>query len=146
MVARTVGDRCTLGQVQFTGHVGLHPSLLGKGGPDISYQRVVEAVVVHQEIGHATATEVPKHAFGQAGDGGTHLARQAHGYIVAGEHHLIYLFIHLRLVLLDPCQLGGGEVARRVEQMRQASFLSQSFESPLSVGHSARVAPDDGRP
>ena len=55
------------------------------------------------------------------------------------------LFVNGRLILLNPSQFGGREVARRIQQMWKASLLSQCFESLLSVGHGSGVAPDNGR-
>ena len=144
LVATAIGDGRAGLQPQLLGGGGADHALLAERGHDVGYQAAVEAVVVEQELCHAVLLEVPEHAFRQSADGGVHRARQAHGQIVAGQHHLVYLAVHLGLVILHPCQLGGGEVAGRVEQMAQALVGAQGLEGLLAVGHGARVAPDDG--
>ena len=79
--------------------------------------------------------EVPEHALRQSRYRGVGHTAQLHGEVVARQHHLIYLIIYLRLILLDPSQLGRGKVARRIEQMPQALSRTQVAESPLAVRH-----------
>ena len=64
--------------------------------------------------------------------------------IIGGQHDLVDAVKYLGLVLLHPRELGGGEVAGRVEQMAQALLGTQLLESLAAVGHGAAVAPDDG--
>ena len=55
--------------------------------------------------------------FGQTGHRGTDGTAQLHGDIVARQHYLMNLFVNGRLILLNPSQFGGREVARRIQQM-----------------------------
>ena len=43
--------------------------------------------------------------------------------------------VYVRLVLPDPCQLGGSEIARRIEQAAEALLRSKVFEGALAVGN-----------
>ena len=61
--------------------------------------------------------EIPEHPFGQTGHRGTDGTAQLHGDIVAWQHYLMNLFVNGRLILLNPSQFGGREVARRIQQM-----------------------------
>ena len=145
LVAPTVGNRRASLQAQFGSCLGTDLTLYAECRHDVCNQRLVETIIVKQEIGHLILLEVPEHTLAEAADGGIGHPAQPHGNIVARQHHLIYIIIEVGLILLDPCQLGSREVAWGVEQMAQALVCAQLPESLLTVWHGARVTPDDGR-
>ena len=145
LIACTVCNRCAFFQSQFLRCGNAHASLFGEGRFDICNQRVVEAIVIHQEVSHAVVLEIPEHAFRKSGDGSTDFSAQFHGNVITRKHDFINPLVQLRLVLLHPSQFGSGEIARRIQQMRKTALLSQRLECTLSVRHGTRIAPDNRR-
>ena len=145
LVSGAVGDRGTFGEAQFFGGGAADPALLGERGYDVGEDVPAEAEFIQQEIRHASFLEVPEHALGQAAHGRAGRSAEFQGDVVARQHDLVDAFVQARLILLDPGQLGGGEIAGRVEQVGQAAFFSEMPESLLAVGDGPRVAPDDRR-
>ena len=144
LVAGTVGDGGSHGQSGLFGSLCRHLTLCAEGGHDGGEHRAVEAEIVEQEVGGLVLLEVPEHALAESTHGGAGFATEAHGDIVAGQHHLVDLSEQFGLMFLHPCQLGGGEVAGRVEQVLQTVLLAQVVEGPFAIGNGTRVAPDDG--
>ena len=138
-------SECSLLQAQFLGSCLANGALDGEGRHDVGHHIFGESEIVEQELGRLLVLEVPHHALGKSADGSVGHAAQTHGYIVAGEQNLVNLVEQLRLVLLHPCQLGGREVAWRVQQMTEALVGTEVVESLLTIGHGTRVAPDDTR-
>ena len=114
-----------------------------EGGHRLAQQRVIKAVVVQQLLCGALGLEVPHDTFTQTADGRCWLTAQSHGDVVAREHHLIDAPVHIGLILLNPCQLGGSEIARRVEQMFQTPVFTQCLHRSLAIRYCPGVAPDD---
>ena len=77
--------------------------------------------------------------------GGSPLAGEAPGDVVARQQEVRRRLRHPRFVLDDPAHLGGGEVAGRVEQPAQGLLRTQLGERPVAGFHRAAVAPDDRR-
>ena len=117
LVAGTVSDRRTFFQTQLCGCSSIDTSLLGESRFDVGNQRGVESIIVHQKVGNPVVLEIPEHPFGQTGHRGTDGTAQLHGDIVARQHYLMNLFVNGRLILINPSQFGGREVARRIQQM-----------------------------
>ena len=67
--------------------------------------------------------------------------KRHHHYIVSRKHYLVYLLIHLRLVLLDPCEFRSRKVARRIQKVRKAGLMSDGIERLLAIRDSTSVAP-----
>ena len=145
LVATTIRDGRALFQTEFLGSSAADRALHTECRHDVGDDALGESIVVEQELGRTVLLEVPKHALGESADRGVHHSAQAHGQIVAGQHDFVNLLEQLGFVLFHPRQFGSGEVAGRVEQMAQALVCTQFAEGFLTVGHSARVAPDDAR-
>ena len=107
----------TFFQTQLCGCSSIDTSLLGESRFDVGNQRGVESIIVHQKVGNPVVLEIPEHPFGQTGHRGTDGTAQLHGDIVARQHYLMNLFVNGRLILLNPSQFGGREVAWRIQQM-----------------------------
>ena len=116
-------------------------TLHGEGGNYVRNKVAADAEMVEQRLRQLTVLEVPEYSFRQSANGSIGFSRESQGKIVARQHYLIYTVEHVRLVLTYPCQLGSGEVARRIEQVTQAIVGSQCLESLLAIGHGTRVAP-----
>ena len=101
--------------------------------------------MIQQLLRHIAPLKIPENAFRQSRDRGGNGATQPHGNVFAGKHHLVDALEYGRLVIFNPCQFGGSEVAGRVEQMVQAKLFAQSVKRFGTIGHSTRIAPDDSR-
>ena len=143
LVASAVGDGRSRLQAQLCGSGGIHLTLHAEGRYDVGEHLTRDAVVVQKELSGPLFLEVPHHPLGETADGCGRRARQAACDVVAWQHHLIYLTESVGLVLANPCQLRRREVARRIEQMAQALLAAKVGKRLLSVGDSARVAPDN---
>ena len=143
LVAAAVCYRCAFCQTCLLRCCLAYRALNGEGRHDVGNDVLGESEVVEQHLCGLLLLEVPHHAFRQSADGGVYLAGELHGEVVARQHNLINLAEELGFVLLHPCQLGSGEVARRVEQMFQTGVRTESLEGLLAIGHGARVTPDD---
>ena len=64
LVSTTIGDGGAGLQSQLGGSGLTYHTLFCKGGNDVSNERLVETIVVHQEVSHAVVLEVPEHTFG----------------------------------------------------------------------------------
>ena len=51
--------------------------------------------------------------------------------------------VNRRFVFLHPSQLSSREVSRRIQQMREAVFVSNTLESPFAIRHRTAIAPDN---
>ena len=112
LVTRTVGHGYSCRKPQFIGCGRRHLPLYAEGGAQRRNHRGVKAIVIHHVGRQAVLHKIPADTLRQSRHRGTRLARESHGNVVARQHHLIYLRIQLRLMLLYPCQLRRGEVAR----------------------------------
>ncbi len=99
--------------------------------------------MVGDEVGAALLGEIPQNLLREAAHAGGDPAREAVGDVVAREHELVDPGEQLRLVAGDPCQLRGGEVARRVERMGEAEIAAESLQRLGADRHGPRIAPDD---
>ena len=145
LVTTPISYRCTFLQAQVLGCPCIHTALFGESRLDVRYQRTVEAIIIHQEANYLVLLEIPEHTFRQTGNRCTDGTAQLHGDIVTRQHDFIDLCVDFRFVFLHPCQLAGGEVTRRVQQMRQAVCFAQCLERLLTIWNGTGVAPDDGR-
>ena len=145
LVATTIGNRRTSLQSQLSSSLSTNHTLFCKGRYDICYQRIVKAIIIHQEISHLVVLEIPEHTFTQSANRCINGSRKTHGDIITRQHYLIYTIIDIRLIFLYPSQLCCCEITRRVQQMAQAFFCTQLFESFLTIGYCTRVTPDNCR-
>ncbi len=145
LVAGAVCDGDTLGEAKFGGNLGGDSALDGECRHDFGQYVSGKSEVIHQEGSGSTLLEVPEHHLREAAHGGGHTACETHGDVVTREEDFPYAVELLGLVLLDPRELGGGEVAGRVEQMAQTEVGAKFAECLFAVGHSAGVTPYDGR-
>ena len=144
LVAGPVGDRGSFLQAQLLcGSTG-QEALLAEGRPNLWQDCLVETEAGQQTGGRFVFDKIPEDAFRQTADGRADGPRHPGGDIVARKHHLPDAFVKRRFILLHPRELGGGEVARRIEQVLQTPVFPQPFISLLAVRNGARVTPDDG--
>ena len=133
LVSGAIGYRNSLFQAQFFGSPCIYTPLLAKSRFDISYQRTVESIIIHQEARDIICLKIPEHPFGQTGHRGTNIPRQFHSDIIAGQHYFINTFVYSRLILFNPCQFGSGKIPRRVQQMRKTLRFPQCLKRFLPV-------------
>ena len=145
LIAAPVGERRPRRHAQLGGGRRGQRALRRERGHRRRQQRRVDAVVFEQKIGARRAREVPQDTFRQAGRRSGPLAGQPPGDVVARQQEVRRRLGHPRLVLDHPAHLGGGEVARRVEQPAQGRLRSQFGERPVADLYGTAVAPDDRR-
>ena len=143
LVTTTISNRSTCLQSHLSSSLGANHALLSKCRNDISNQRTVKSIIIHQEVSHLVVLEVPEHSLRQATDSSVSNTTQSHGDIITRQHNLIYFTVNLWFVLLNPSQLSSSKVTRRVQQMTQTLVSTQIFECLLAVRNSTRVAPDN---
>ena len=143
LVTSPIGDGRAFLQAQLLSGGLAYRTLHREGGHDGRQHALAKTIVIEQELGGFLLLEVPHHSLRETADSSLRLAAQSHGDIVAWQHDLVYLVKHLRLVLLHPSQLGGGEISRGIQQMPQALICSQRVESALTILNGARVTPND---
>ena len=144
LVAGAVGHRDAGGQAEFGGDRGEHPGLFAKSGRKRGQQRRVQSPVFEEEFGRGVFRKIPERALGQAGGGRLDFAGQAQREVIARQHDLADTAEVLRLVLLNPAQLRGGEIPRGVEQAAEAGVGAEFSEGLGADFHRTAVAPDDG--
>ena len=145
LVTTSICNRSTGLQSHLCSSLSTYHALLSKCRNDISYQRTVKSIVIHQEVSHLVVLEIPEHSLRQTADGSVSHTTQSHGDIVTRQHYLIYFTIQFWLIFLYPSQLGCSKVTWRVQQMTQTLVSAQVLESLLTIRHSTRVTPDDCR-
>ena len=144
LVAGPVGNGGAGGQPEGGGDGGRHGGLQAEGGRERGEEGGVDAPVLEEEGGGGVFGEVPEGALGEAGGGGEGFAGEAKGEVVAREHDFVDTGEISGLVFLDPAELGGGEVAGRVEEAAEAGLGAEVGEGFGADGDGAAVAPDDG--
>ena len=61
LVTTSIGDRSTSFQTHLSSSFSTYYALLCKGWNDISNQRMIESIVIHQEVSHLIILEIPEH-------------------------------------------------------------------------------------
>ena len=145
LVAGPVGHGDTGFQAQFGGGFTAEAALFPECRDYFRKDVPGETELVEKETSWTFFLEIPHHPLGESSDGRVDLSGEFHRDIITGKHNLPYPVEQIRLVLLDPGQLGGREIAGGVEKVGEAFFASDMVESLFPIRNGPGIAPDDGR-
>lgn len=101
------------------------------------------AVPVGHEIRPTILLEVPEDLLRESADACRQVSRKTVGDVVARQHETVDPREEFGFVTLDPGQLRGREVPRRIERMTQTAVAADPFERLLADSDGPRIAPDD---